>query len=316
MQAEALANQTKCPFKAFACELFSDRRRPSTHPWLLGDQRRVAPAESLADASGNGFQSLAIAGVGGESFDERAQLHFSLAAIADPRLQLGLDLLQEHVCISAHPSVERVLNLLGAELHQLQRAVSDDRHSHGSEAPLVARGGGGVAYLGLYRRQRIALVVERSGIYRDMVPAHIVEGLVADPADPPILEIHKHRAFGASLARVATLQISGVNDRHAAFLADHLMVVHVAERPVVVAVVGERDPVGGRVGRVFACITVQRSVQQTDIELARFWRRLGRGQVFRDVPARVALAVDTDPFHDLEGLGCGGKHADAFRQAA
>ena len=150
--------------------------------------------------------------------------------------------------------------------------------------------------------------VRRVQHHVDLVPAHHVqrhEGGVQLAAD----HAHQFAALGAGFPGVAPLQIAGIH--HPRLVTHHLAGVHMAQRPVVVALAAQRVQRSGRVG-VVAFGAGQAGVQQADVEVARHRHRVARHQVFRHLPVGEAVAVDGHAqVVELHGLGrAAGKHLD------
>ncbi len=119
------------------------------------------------------------------------------------------------------------------------------------------------------------------------------------PVDVAVRDVDQHRALGSAFAHAAALEIAGEDDPRIA--RQHLELMHMAERPVVIAarceVLHRARRVGG-VGRA----ALARGVQQADIEPAFDRRRVGEGEIFAGHPVREAAAVHRD-LQGFEPLG-------------
>ena len=119
-------------------------------------------------------------------------------------------------------------------------------------------------------------------------PAHHVELHALEPGHLPILDRHDHCPLGAGLSDRATLDVAGEHD--VGFLADHLELVNMAERPVLVAARLQVLEAAGRVVLVPPA-PGERGVQHADVERMRVRRRVAERQVVGDGRGGEALAV-------------------------
>ena len=78
--------------------------------------------------------------------------------------------------------------------------------------------------------------------------ANHVQAAVLDAGDRAILDAHQRRALGSGLSHVARLQVARKHD--VGLLMHDLSLVHVAQRPVVVATRTSARTSRGRVGRM------------------------------------------------------------------
>jgi hypothetical protein len=98
---------------------------------------------------------------------------------------------------------------------------------------------------------------------RENLPPHDVEVLVLDGLDAALFHGDHRGALRSELARVSPLQIAGEYDVRR--FAQHLALMDVAERPVVVALVDQRFDATRRVVFVpFA--SAGRRVQKADVQ--------------------------------------------------
>src|SRR3546814_17749191 len=106
-----------------------------------------------------------------------------------------------------------------------------------------------------------------------------------------ILHGDDHRALGARLADRATLDVAREDDMRR--LAHDLVLMDMAERPVVVLLGFEIIQAAGRVIGV-ALPACQRGVQHPDIEVMLRSGGIGRNEIVGDSRCREALSVDRD----------------------
>ncbi len=179
----------------------------------------------------------------------------------------------------------------------MQGRRSDEREARRERSPLGA--GVFVAQPRLYARQRFRFVLAVGNVDAGPRPARGVERDEPRLDDPPIGDGDAHRALGAGLADIAPLNIAGIDDPGIA--ADFLGRVDMAQRPIIIAEALEILDAAGGIG-FMAARTVERGVQQADIEPALAPRRIGRDEVRIDQPPRKASAVQRDAQGlDLEG---------------
>ncbi len=106
--------------------------------------------------------------------------------------------------------------------------------------------------------------------------------------DAPVFHHHFIGALGPGLADRAALEIAGKH--HVRMLSQHFGAVHMAERPVVVALGGELVERAGRIVRV-PVAAAKRGMQQADVEQAAGRLGIAGHQIIGDVAPRIAHAV-------------------------
>ncbi len=123
-------------------------------------------------------------------------------------------------------------------------------------------------------------------------PADHVQSTRLDVYDPPVVDRHERRALRSGFTGVTSLQVAGKDDpgrpRH------DFALVHVAERPVVVATIDERLHAARRV-RLVPRAPRQRRVEQPDVQRAGDRPRIARHQILAHVCGRIALSMDAQP---------------------
>ena len=121
-----------------------------------------------------------------------------------------------------------------------------------------------------------------------MDPAHAINMERRNLLDLAVLDRNQRSAFRAAFADVAALQIAAEHDMRP--LVEDSGLVHMRERPIVVALVDQVFDGAWRIVRV-SRHAAQAGVQDADVEAAGNRRRIGRDQIVRDVALPEALAV-------------------------
>ena len=110
-------------------------------------------------------------------------------------------------------------------------------------------------------------------------------------ADNPVIDTHQRTPLGAGLANMPSLDISRKNDPW--IFADDLTLMHMPQRPVVIAPGAQAIDCAGRI-RLMPRLAVETGMQQPDIEELRITLRIALGEILCDCPCRKTLAVDGD----------------------
>ena len=160
---------------------------------------------------------------------------------------------------------------------------------------------------------RLGDAVDPRQIHRDHRPADHVAGQGHDLGDLSVFHADQAGALGAGFPHVPPLQVAGEHD--VGPFREHLGLVHVAERPVVVSLVDQIGQ-GARGIVLVAAQAAEPGVQDADVESAGNRRRVGRGEVVGDVALPEALPVqDRAQPLDLEGFGpCGAEDLHVVRE--
>ena len=110
---------------------------------------------------------------------------------------------------------------------------------------------------------KIVAGLGRRGVHAAVFPAEHVEPLPLEFCGVAIVDGHQHAPLGAGFADVAPLDVAGKEDRRV--VAEHLLVVDVAQGPVVVML---RPQTFDRAGGIRLVPLAARggSVQQADVE--------------------------------------------------
>jgi len=108
-------------------------------------------------------------------------------------------------------------------------------------------------------------VANRIGVVLNDGPSNIVERSELDRCPVIVIDLNEISALRARLANVPTLQVTGENNRRICF-SNGLPLVNVAQRPVIVTVIGQLLWRAGRVAIVSFHVH-KRRMQKADIEI-------------------------------------------------
>jgi hypothetical protein len=180
---------------------------------------------------------------------------------------------------------------------QVRGALDGDAGEHRPAAGLRE----GALHAEPHLAEQVVHVDRRVGRDHQLGPAQDVDLALLDPIDPQAVQAKDRAALGPGLVRVATLQVAGV-DHPGVAVQDHAP-VHVAERPVLVAVAHQLRDGAGRVVAVLGAGD-RVGVQDAEVEEVAAAGRVGLGEVVLDAAGAVALAVHGEAEAGiLAGLG-------------
>ena len=142
-----------------------------------------------------------------------------------------------------------------------------------------------------HRTQQGLPVLVTAGVQHHLGPAGLIGDHPAQIAHASVLHIHENSALGAAFPDAAALQIAGINDM--GIFVQHLVLMHMAQRPVVIAFGDKILRGAGRIGGV-AGLAVAGGVEHADVEIAGQGLGIGRRPVLGLLPLQKAAAVDGD----------------------
>ena len=112
--------------------------------------------------------------------------------------------------------------------------------------------------------QQFRVIAYSRNIDGDRSPAHHIERSMLESNDRAVIDPDQHGPFGARLARVSTLKIAGIDDVR--MFAEHDMGVDMAQRPVIIAMIGKLFRRAGGITGVMTFAARACCVQHADVK--------------------------------------------------